>query len=303
MKSLKISLVVFGVTAICAGVFFWILRAKEPETIKAPENQFTRKIEQEISQLKSMPNSKFCKDFFNHIAYHINDFYEQNRFGNNQSENDQWKENLERTLYSEYTDKFIKQTKTVFEGSQWKPDDLKFIQAEKNELKKARLLVEGSPVDQEFTTIQTALDKYDEIVSFISSCEDYTYSKTDLSDRFPIADVQSKITHAASLLDNRLENEFVNNCTRLHDGLREIPQVLFREHVRYLDNKINNWSEKYPNYDSQSDYSSNLYKPLKEEIEALDNGIFNVSNFDDEYSRLLQKWSADNAKAFGHKYQ
>ena len=309
MKIFKISLFVIVVAAIGAGIFFWIQNIKEPEKVKAPENQFTAKIEQEIEQLKAKPDNKFCKDFYIDVAYHINEFYKPvpptypyGRFGKTQSENDQWKENLESNLYSAYTEKFINQAKTVFRGSQWKPDDLRFIQAEKNELKKSKLLVAGSLVDKEFSSIQTALNKYNEIVSFISSCKGYGYSKTDLSVRFPIADVQTKISRAISLQQNRLENEFVNNCTRLHDGLKEIPKVLFKKHVWYLDNKISNWSDMYSNYNSQSDYSNNLYKPLKAEIETLENDIYNVSNFDSEYNRLLQKWSEDNTKAYQHRY-
>jgi hypothetical protein len=303
MKPLKITLAIIVVAAISACIFFCIQSIKEPPKPKAPENQFTRKIEQEIKQLKAKPDSKFCKDFYKEVAYHINDFYRQNRFGNNKSENDQWKENLERNLYSAYTEKFINQAKTVFLGSEWYFEDLNFIQAEKNELKRSKLLVAGSPVDKDFTDIQTALNKYIEIISFVSSCQDYSYSKTDLSARFPIDDVQSKISRAARLRQNHLENEYVNNCTRLHHRLIEIPQTLFEKHVRYLDNKINNWSGLYSNFNSQSDYSNNLYKPINAEINALNNNIYNVSSFDSEYNRLLQKWSDDNTKAYKHDYK
>lgn len=302
MKKFKISFIVTVVAAICAGIFLWVQSVKPPKEVKTQENPFTIKIEKEITELKAKPNNKFCKDFYKEVAYHINDFYKQNRFGTNQSENDQWKENLEKTLYSAYGEKFIKQVKTVFRGSEWKPEDLKFIQAEKNELKKSKLLVTGSPVDMEFTTIQTALNKYNEIVSFISSCKGYDFSNTELTARFPIDDVQDKILRSTSLRQNQLENQFVNNCTRLHDGLKEIPQLLFRAHVKYLENKINDWSGLYANYNSQSDYSNNLYKPIKAEIEALDNKIYTVSNFDSEYKRLLDKWLEDNINAFKHKF-
>ena len=302
MNPIKITIATIVVGVICTCIFFWRQNIKDPEKIKQPENQFTQKIEQQIDELITKPDNKFCKDFYIEVVYHINEFYKQNRFGSNQLENDQWKENLEKNLYSAYAEKFITQAKTVFHGSQWKPDDLQFIQAEKNDLKKSKQLVRGSPVDKEFTRIQSALNKYNEIESFISSCKGYGYSNTDLSSRFPIADVQSKISRATSLLQNQLENEFVNNCARLHNGLKEIPQSLFSAQVKYLDSKINSWSGLYSNYNSQSDYSNNLYKPLKFEIEALDNDIYNVSNFDSEYERLLQKWSADNTKAFYHIY-
>lgn len=303
MKALKISLVVIVVLAIGAGIFFWIQSIKEPEKVKAPKNAFTAKIELEIEQLKKNPDNSFCGDFYREIAYHINDFYGQKKFGSNQLENNQWKENLERNLYAAYIEKFIRQVKTILRGSEWNPDALIFIQAEKNELRSSGLLVAGSPVDNEFRAIQTVLDKYNEIVSFISSCNRFKYSETDLSARFPLADVQSKISRTNSLLVNHLGNDFVNNCTRLHVELREIPQALFNKHVWYLENKINNCSDLYSNFNSQIDYSNNLYIPIRAEIEALDNNLYNVLNFDSEYERLLQKWSADNTKAYNHDYK
>ena len=302
-KTKVIILVAVVAVAAAVGVIIAITQLGKTKEIALPKNQFTAKVEQEIEQLKAKPDSKFCKEFYKEIAYHIDDFYKQNRFGKNQSENDQWKENLEKNLYSAYADKFISQVFYVFRGSEWKSDDLNFIRSEYPTLQKSKFLERGSPVDKKFTEIKSILSKYDEIVGFISSCKGFGYSSTDLSARFPISDVQSKTQRAASLRNNRLENEFVNNCTRLHDGLKEIPQNLFRAHMRYLDNKINYWSSMYSNYNSQSDYSNNLYKPLKSEIELLDNDIYNVGNFDSEYNRLLQKWSADNTKAYNYSYK
>lgn len=304
MKELKISLVVIVIVAIGVGIFFGIQSITDPPAQKDSENQFISKIEQEIDELKAKPDNKFCRDFYNEIAYHIDDFFQQNRFGSNQSDNDQWKEILEKNLYSAYTEKFIKQAKTVFSGSEWNTNDLQFIQAEKNELRNSRLLVVGSPVDIEFTNIQMALNKYNEIVSFISSCRGYNYSITELSARFPIADMQNKISRAAELSSNHLENDYVNNCTLLHDDLIEIPSILFRAHVNYLDNKISYWSDMYSvGFTSQKDYANNLYRPLRSEIEALDNEIYNVANFDSEYDNLSNKWNADNVKAYNYDYK
>jgi hypothetical protein len=303
MRTLKITLGFIVVTAIGAAVFFWIQSINEPDTEKSPENQFTKKIEQEIEQIKTKPDTMFCSDFYREVKYHINDFYKQKRFGNNQSENDQWKENLENILYAVYTEKFVKQANTVFRGSEWDPDDLRLIQAEKNELQRSILPDAGSSVDNDFTTIQAALNKYNEIVQFIASCSSFVYSNTDLTTaRFPITEVQSKISRAESLLSNNLENDFVSNCTRLHRGLEEIPKRLFEKHISYLEGKIDIWSEVYSNYNSHIDYSNNLNRPIRAEIEALDNGIYNVNGFDNELNRLLQMWSSDNARAYSFDY-
>lgn len=303
MKTIKISLAIIVIGVIGTIIFFSLHKTTVVPPVDIPKNQFTVKIEQETAKLIAMPDDKFCKDFYKEISYDIEDFYKQGRFGKNELDNNQWKENLEKNLYAAYAEKFVNQTKFVFSGSEWLSEDLKFIQSEKNELQKSKLLVRDSPIDIEFIRIQNALNKYNEIVSFIASCKNFGFSDVDLNARFPISDVQNRIANAVSLRNNQLENEFVNNCTRLHEELKEIPGILFRKHVWYLDYKIDSWSGMYYNYYSQSDYSNNLYKPLKSEIQALDNNIYHVSEFGAEQSRLLQKWSADNVNAYNHKYK
>lgn len=300
MKSLKISLVVIVITAISLGAILWIQSIKEPETVKDSENQFITMIEQQIEQLKAKPDNRFCKDFYREVVHNINVFYEQNRFDSIQSANLQLKENFEKTLYSVYAEKFISQAIFVFNGSEWHPNDLSFIQSEKNELKQSGFLIDGSHVDREFETIQTVLNKYREIVSFISTCRNFSYSDRVLSGSFPIADVQDKISHATSLLNNSLGNVYVNNCSRLHSELRQIPQILFRTHVRYLEEKISDWSGMYSQFNSQSDYANNLYRPLRAEIEALDDNIYNVSNFVREYNRLINQLNSDSHQAYNY---
>lgn len=303
MNNLKITLVVIVVMAILAGIFFWIQNIRPPATVKPIENQFIAEIINDIEKLKKKPDNSFCKESYKEIAYKINEFHKGNRFSTDPAVNDQEKKNLESNLYVAYAEKFIFQSKTVFCGSQWKPEDLAFIQKEKNELKRSILLVSGSPVDKEFTTLQTVLDKYNEIDAFIFSCYEFVFLETDLSARFPIAEVQNKIDRINSLLDNGLGNVFVNNCTRLHTELRKVPQALFEKHVYYLDRKIDNWSGMYPNYSSQNDYFNNLYTPIRNEIENLDDVGYNVSNLDNEYNKLLIKWIADNASAYNYPYK
>jgi hypothetical protein len=302
MKKLKIFLVIIVVTAILAGVYMWVAGIKPPQMPPLPQNPFTERIEIEIDSLINLPDNKFCGNFYKEITYHIEDYYKSGRLGNDTIENEQWKELLTKNLYSAYTDKFIEQAYYVFKGSKWENSDLKFIRNEYQTLRKSKLLEKGSPVDMKFTEIQNIFNKYDEIVSFINSCNNFSYSALGLNDQFPISDVQVKILKAEKYLSNRLENQYVNNCLRLRDDLKEIPKTLFKSHVKYLDNKINHWSNQYSNYNSQSDYANNLYFPLKKEIDVLDVEIYYVPNFNSEYSRLLNKWSADNTKAFNYVY-
>ncbi len=309
MKAIKIGLAVIVVAAIA----FFVIRAQvNPNKVKRvslPKNQFTELIEKEIISLGKLPDSRFCKDAYNNIMFLIDDYYKPHppqypygRLGNSQSENDQWKENLTKNLFAIYVDKFILQAFFEFNCSEWKIEDLNFIRSEYQTLRKSKLLDKGTPVDNKLAEIETIFRKYDEIVGFITTCKGFSYTAPTFNDHFPTADVQNKISRAATYETNHLENGYVNHCARLHDGLNEIPQALFRANVKYLENKINLWSNLYSNYNSQSDYANNLYKPLKSEIDALYNTTYNVANFESEYARLSNKWSADNAKAYTYNY-
>jgi hypothetical protein len=302
MKAIKISLAVIVVAVIGFFVIRSLVTTEQVAKVALPDNQFTKRIEQEIDSLGKLPDHQFCKEFYSEVGYHIADYYKQGRLGKNQSENDQWRENLSKNLYSAYAGKFIKQAFYVFRGSEWDINALNFIRSEYQTLRRSAWLEQGSSVDKEFDKFQAVFEKYDEITGFISSCKWFSYSSSSLSDHFPIADVASRILRAATYRNNRLENGYLNNCTRLHDGLKEVPQALFRAHVKYLDHKINQWSGLYSNFKSQPDYVNNLYKPLKGEIDALDNDIYRVANFDSEYNRLSNKWSADNTKAYNYSY-
>jgi hypothetical protein len=315
MKGLKISLTIIVVAAIAFFVIRSLVGIGKPGEISLPKNQFTERVEQEIDSLGNLPDSKFCKDAYDNIKSLIDNFYKPHppqypygRLGNTQIENDQRKENFTKELYSAYADKFIRQAFYVFRGSEWKNEDLQFIRSEYQTLQKSKLLERGSPVDRKFMEIQTIFSKYDEINNFISTNKSFSYSSYGLSNRFPISDVRGRIARAATYRNNRLENEHVNNCTRLHDGLKEIPQSLFRAHVRYLDNKISQWSGLYSNYNSQNDYNNNLGRPIQNEIDALTKDIYNVTNlnnvanFDSEHKRLSDKWNVDKRAAYEYKY-
>lgn len=309
MKSIKIILIVIVISAIAFFIIRSLVLIDRTGSISLAKNQFTERIRNEIDSIRRFSENRFCKDAYGNVNYLINDYYKPNppkypygRLGNTQSENDQWRTNLESNLYSTYAEKFINQSFYVFKSSEWKLEDLKFIRNEYQSLQKSSLLMKGSPVDKKFTEIQTILIKYDEIASFISICISFSYKSSNLSDHFPIEVVKVKISQAKGYLNNHLENEYVNRCKRLQDGLKDIPQALFKAHVRYLDDKISQWSGLYSNYNSQSDYANNLYKPLKSEIETLDNEIYHVSNFDSEYQKLSNKWSTDNTKAYNHNY-
>lgn len=298
MKAIKIILAVVVVAIMGFFVWRWLVSVEDVGTVSPPSNKFIERIEREIDSLKKVPANVFCQKFYEEIQYHIADAHKQGLLGKNESDNNQWKAILSKNLYSAYTPKFVEQAMYVFNRSEWKIADLNIIRNELEKLRSSAYLQKGSPISTKFTIIDSILRKYDQISGFISSCNNFSYSNYDIEYSFP--DVNNHIQISRAYLSNNLDNEKVNNCIRLKDGLREVPEKLFDKHIRYLRTKIQKNSGRYIEYNYQVDYSSQIYTPLRNQIYALNNEIYGVNSgvFDSGYESLLNLLSADNSRAY-----
>jgi hypothetical protein len=298
MKAIKIILAIAVIALIGFFVWKWLVGINPPPPPPPPINQFTARITSEIDSLSKSPANVFCPKFYKDIQFRITDYHKQKFFGKSESDNDQWKEILQKNLYSAYAPKFVEQAMYVFGGSDWRNDNLQFIRSEVKTLQSSAYLGQGS-VDTSFKKILNILAKHDEIAGFISACNNFSYSYYGLSDHFP--DVSDKIQKSRAYLANNLDNHYVNNCARLKNGLQTIPQTLFNTHITYLRDKIELYSEKYTEYNSQAEYSNAIYTPLRNQIGALDNGTYGgISNFASAYSSLEELLTEDNVKAFNY---
>jgi hypothetical protein len=296
MKAIKIILAVAVIALIGFLGWQWMVTIVNPEPILPAENTFTKRIEQEIDSLSASPASVFCSEFYNEIQYRIDDYHKQGFLGKTDNDNNQWKDILSRNLYSAYAPKFVEQAMYVFSGSDWTIDNLNFIRSEVQTLQSSPYLGQGAVRDS-FKDIRGILEKYDEIAGFISSCNNFSYSYYELSDRFP--DVSDKVQKSRAYLSSNLDNSYVNNCTRLKEGLRKIPQTLFNTHIAYLTTKIQQNGDRYTEYTYQSDYNNDIYTPLYNQIEELSNDVYGISDeaFDSGYERLYNLLSDYNQRA------
>jgi hypothetical protein len=297
MKIVKIFLAIAVIAIIGFFIRKWLVDIDKPPEIPPKFNQSTKNIHNKIISLKQMPANVFCQKFYNDIQYLIIDNYKLGLLGESVNDNKEWKEIFSKNLYSAYAPKFVEQAMFVFSRSEWDYDDLKFIRSEVNALTQSSYLDPSSPVANSFSSISTILAKYDDITGFISTCNGYSYSNFDLNSSFP--DVSDKILKSRAYLANNLDNQYVNNCTRLKDGLQKIPKNLFDKHVSYLNGKINNHGGRYAEFNYQSDYSRIIYTPLKNQIDGLDKETYGISVnlFDSGYNSLDNLLSTYNRKA------
>lgn len=275
MKAVKIFLAVVVVAVLGFFVWKWIIAPlSPPEAITPPTNQFVERIEKEIDSLGKVPSASFCPEFHQKIQYDISEFHLKGFLGNTAtSDNDQWEEILSKNLYSVYAPKFVEQAMSIFNGHEWKTDDLNFIRSEAKELQKSDYLKSDSPVKASFVEIEGILSKYDEVNGFLAKCKNYSFSDNGISSEFP--NVGDMVTRANDLAQN-IGNKYVNNCTRLKDGLREVPRKLFDKHVSYLTQKINLYADQYRSYDTQAEYDKKVYSPLKKQINGIGYKVYGL---------------------------
>lgn len=300
MRIVKISLAIAVIGIISFFVIQSLGGSPKIDKVAPPGNPLAQKIEQEIKSLSNLPENKFCNVKYNEVKYYIDDYYKSQLLGKNKYENNQWKEILSKNLYSVYSSKFIKQSYYVFNKSEWNIQSIAFIRSECITLRKSEFLEKGSPIDNSYSKIQLILSKYDEINNFVASCKGFSYSDYSLNSTYPLLNIKQKIARVAVYKKNKLENDFVNNCVRIHNQLNEIQQSLFNSHYKYLLNKFRNWQELYSQYNSFNEYRSILFMPLKRELDLMDNTIYHASDFKNKHDNLEDILQTDSRNAYNH---
>jgi hypothetical protein len=298
MKLIKISLVIVVIGLIS----FFVLKScysdkgrkveDDIKTVNPAEN-----IKKDINNLSRLTDFVSCKNKYYEIKLSIEDNYNFKDIDKNQFEN------LSKQLYAAYVTKFLNYSYSIFNKQEWRINDLNIIRNESNILKNNSFLEKENSVYIKFTEIEQVFKKYDEINNFISECNSYSYSDYGLDSGFPINNVKNKILKASSYKTNNLNNKYVNNCSRLHIKLNEIPSTLFNKHYTYLKNKFklkteNNSRKEYKQYTSFNIYRTIFNTPAITELGLLNKSLYNVNQFDSKYKELKKILDEDYKTAY-----
>ena len=304
MKYLKIILAILAALGIGLAVYFGYSKTTVVDEIGLPENQFTRRVNQEITDISNKPENRFCKDAYDIVKYHIDDYASINRLGATLADtlgNNQNHQFLFKTLYSTYAEKFIAQADHVFKGSAWSSGDLSFIKSEANRLRwvgrSNSFLESESTVVKDLDRLTRTIDSYNSEISFINECKSFSYSNVDLDRRFPVARAESIINDSKSHLSSL---GVVKNSEAVKTGLTEIPDRVLSVHVSYLTKKINEYKEMYMYYNTLAAYRTNFYDNLKAEISQLDNSMYSGLNVSSQKTRLMNSLEADHRAAIAY---
>jgi hypothetical protein len=298
-KLIKITVILLTISIITYIVYNSLASTDKTGEIDLPKNLFIERIENEINNIIHLPNDVFNKKEYEKIKYYIEDDFENNRFSLNNTDNQQWKENLSKTLYAAYSSKFVNQATSILSQQEWQQKNLDYIEKETNILIQSEFLERGSKTDKDLGNINKAIEKYYEIKRFIASCL-FEVKSNDMNSRFPLALVKNKIAKANQYRNNSLENSLTNNCLKLHEGLKEIPKKLLNIHERYMNNKISSFGNNYKNYLDYRGFADNLYNPIKIEIQGVNSDIYPTGGADAKKSYLLNIWEEVNKKALDY---
>lgn len=299
MNKQKIIVTLLAIVILAGSVFYSIEYMDKPGAIAPGGSPYVSIIEKEIKQIQDSPIDRFNRQDYNKVYFHISEYHKLGKFGKTPLQNDEWKKNLEEILFGTYADLFLKQADYVFKQSAWSIEHLKLIQNETNNLISSKYYINNTPRAVALNKVVAILNKYYEISAFIASCQSYAFKDYRVIVKFPVSEVNLMIARANSLRQS-LGSYLLNNCARLHNGLKEVPSNLYQAHIRYLDNKTTQLKDRYGDYPNQKTFYQEMFTPVLEEIKGFDNSLYKSPTYQTDLNRIKLKWEAENQKAFMH---
>jgi ribonucleotide reductase beta subunit family protein with ferritin-like domain len=115
------------------------------------------------------------------------------------------------------------------------------------------------------------------------------------------------MSKAKRYLDNNLNNEYVNHCTRLHNELREIPGKMYKKYLEYLKNLVDQNCGQYKQYESSQAYEKRKeFGAINEELnqfvtECSEYGV-SENKAKQDLKPVLEKWEEDIKAAYSYTY-
>jgi len=304
MKRFKI---IFITSAISIMIYFsyvnFFTGADLPDPT-GPEHSKFDFLENEIELLKNSSENTFSVSLLNTIKFKIDIFYNNPKFSNNATVNNNWRNYFIKKLFIVYANKFLKQAEFIFNNSTWSTNDILTIRTELQRILSTHYFIQGTPIHNSLLKINNTLTKYDEINNFINSCLSYNPSLTldPLVDPFPINEIKNKLLRVRSLQNNRLENKFVNNCERLHNQLNAIHNNYLLMHFNFLRTKFNeDGNQQYiENETTQRSYNIKYLTPDQNALNEFNYELYQVNDYQSKREVLYRILQENDSRSHNH---
>lgn len=264
-------------------------------------------IEKKIESLGAKPNNMFYQSLYNEIVGEISTLGKKSKLGKSPSENKDNKDMLLNNVFTVYANKFIQTSFTVFEESVWEQNDIDLIREESQKLSNSEFLANPSRIYNDLSSLQTIINKYDEVTNFISSSRRLKLKSNPylLDYTFPFNTLKNKISRVERYKNNQLGNTYVNNNLQLHTKLSKIKKQLIKQYTDYVYYKINYHMGSYqevPKKMGWNYYDTEIHSKLTLVYSTFKN---NCQNNDYEYDSSVinaVKAKLDNEASAAYKY-
>jgi hypothetical protein len=264
-------------------------------------------IEKKIESLGAKPDSIFHQALYNDIVGEITNLGKKNKLGESPSENKNNKDMFLNDVFTVYANKFIQTSFTVFEESVWEQNDIDLIREESQKLSNSEFLPNPSRIYDNLSSLQTIINKYDEVTYFISNSRKIKLNPNPylLDYTFPFNTLKNKIFKVENYKNNKLGNSYVNNNLQLHRKISRIKKQLIKQYTDYVYNKINYHMGSYqevPKKMGWNYYDNKIHSKLSLVYDTFKN---NCQNNDYEYDSSViinVKAKLDNEVAEAYTY-
>ena len=271
------------------------------------ETNHNEYIQKKIDSLGAKPDNIFYQALYNEIVGEISTLGKKSKLGESPSENKDNKDMLLNNVFIVYANKFIQTSFTVFEESVWEQNDIDLIREESQKLSNSEFLPNPSRIYNDLSSLQTIINKYDEVTKFISSSKRLRLNSNPylLDYTFPFNTLKNKISRVERYKNNQLGNTYVNNNLQLHTKLSKIKKQLIKQYTDYVYYKINYHMGSYqevPKKMGWNYYDTEIHSKLTLVYSTFKN---NCQNNDYEYDSSVinaVKAKLDNEGADAYTY-
>ena len=276
----------------------------DPPPFKTNHKEY---IDKKIKSLGAKPDNIFHQALYNDIVGEITKLGKKNKFDATSSENNDTTDRFLNEVFTVYANKFIQTSFTVFEKSVWDQNDIGLIREESQKLINSEFLANPSIIYSKLSSLQTIINKYDEVTNFISSSISLKLNSNPylLDYTFPFNTLKNKISKVERYKNNQLGNTYVNNNLELHTKLSKIKRQLIKQYTDYVYNKINYHIGSYqevPKKMGWNYYDTEIHSKLSLVYNTFKN---NCQNNDYEYDSSVinaAKAKLDNEAGVAYNY-
>ncbi|MBQ5826168.1 MAG: hypothetical protein IIW46_01650 [Bacteroidaceae bacterium] len=272
MKTIKIIILVLSVTLAIGGVLFFAKDSVDPPIARKDVNQYKGNLKTYYQSL-DQTNKPTEKDrIFDNILNKIDIYVAEDKIKPKEG-NRQMKE-----LTRRYSTWLLKRSFNTFAGSEWKDDELSYMQGAISKL------FNLTDFSRKYPFSRSTMDSLKLVESIISDYN-YAWSLANAVSYSDLAQASSTISEAQSLA----EREYLSNCTKLVSSLKAVKSKMAESHYNFVNRQVESLSNYRDYYYDQYYFKNTIVSEVQQYITEYENNAENLYGTAKNVSNLWDK--------------